>query len=925
MQEAYGLGAERPRAAEDAVQLRRLGLGVLLAAAGRRPAGGRPARAGTRTRPTWSELIARRAGSPPCTSCPRCCRSSWRSRRSSGAPSPAAGDVQRRGAARRACGALLRARARSASCTTSTAPPRPRSTSPAGPCAPDQPALAVPIGRPIANTQIHVLDRALQPGAPRGAPASCTSAASARARLPRPAGADGGAVRARSLRRGSRARGSTGPATWRAGCRTATSSTSAGSTTRSRSAASASSWGRSRRRCAAHPAVREARGAGAEERRRGNAPGRLRGRRDGEDAGRAGAARLPRPSGCPSYMVPSAFVLLERLPLTPNGKLDRRALPAPDVASRSAGAELRGARARRPRSVLAGIWAEVLGVERVGIHDNFFALGGHSLLATQVISRVREAFGVELPLRRFFGRPPSAGLGGGASRRCGRSRRSGVRPPVPGRGRRNSPLSFAQERLWFLDRLEPGSPLYNMPAAVRFTGELDLAALAAAFGEVVRRHEVLRTRWFESADGRPVQSGRAPAPVAAAGRSTCRRSAGWSAGEPSGSVWPSRKAARPFDLARGRSAAHLAAALGRRGARPGADPAPRGRGRLVAGRLPARAGGALRRLGGPALAAAELAVQYADFAVWQRAGCRRGARRAARLLARALAGAPAVLELPTDRPRPAVPSYRGAARTGCRCPPASRAACGRSPGAAGATLFMVLLAGFEALLSRLTGQEDVVVGSPIANRNRLEIEGLIGFFVNTLVLRLDLAGDPTFASCSAAPARPPWAPTPTRTCRSRSWSRSWSRSATSATRPLFQVLFALQNAPCGRMLALPGLTIEPRAGRDRHGQVRPHPDAGARATGGLPAASSTAPTCSTARRWSACWAIRTLLAGDRGGPASPRSRDLPLLTAAEREQVLVGLQPDGAGAPARAAAPRAVPGPGGAHAGRVALVCGRER
>ncbi|HKV11335.1 MAG TPA: amino acid adenylation domain-containing protein, partial [Thermoanaerobaculia bacterium] len=439
----------------------------------------------------------------------------------------------------------------------------------------------------------------------------------------------------------------------------------------------------------------------------------------------------------PEYMVPSTFVSLPALPLSPNGKVDRRQLPAPE------GAWEPGREYVPPRTpteeVLAGILEEVLRVSRVGARDNFFDLGGHSLLATQVISRARRSLGVEVPLKALFEKPTVAGLAEAVER----ARSSGParipEPPAPVERRGDLPLSFAQERLWFLDQLEPGSPLYNMPVALLLEGELDVAALGAALAQVVRRHEVLRTT-FASQGGRPVQVIREPAPahlpvVDLGGL------------EPDLREGVTRElireaARRPFDLARGPL---LRAFLVRQGEREHA---------LVAGTHHIASDGwsmtllerELALLYGTFAAGRpsplpELPLQYADFAVWQR-GWLQGEVLAAELdvWRRRLAGAP-VLELSTDRPRPAVPSRRGAVRLVAFPADLSQGldALARERGA---TLFMVLLAGFQALLSRYTGQEDVSVGTPVAGRNRVEIEPLIGFFVNTLVLRTGLSGDP---------------------------------------------------------------------------------------------------------------------------------------------------------------------------------------
>ncbi|HLL45477.1 MAG TPA: amino acid adenylation domain-containing protein, partial [Longimicrobiaceae bacterium] len=438
----------------------------------------------------------------------------------------------------------------------------------------------------------------------------------------------------------------------------------------------------------------------------------------------------------PEYMVPAAFVGLDRLPLTPNGKLDVRALPAPDFA-----AEGQVAPRTPAEEVLAGIWTEVLGVERVGRHDDFFELGGHSLLATRVVSRVRTVFGVELPVRALFEGPTVAEL---AEHVEALRRADGPRlPPVVPVGRTDAlPLSFAQERLWFLDRLEPGSAFYNVPAARRFEGALDAAALETALGEVVRRHEALRTTFAER-DGAPVQviapAGGFTLPVedlsdlaGAEREARVRRLA-------------AEDAARPFDLAAGPL---FRAKLLRLGAEEHVlllsmhHVVSDGWSMGVLFRELSALYEAFREGRGSPLP--ELAVQYADFAVWQREQLRGEAlERQLAWWKERLAGAPELLELPADHPRPAVQSYRGA-HEWLEIPLATLErlrALGRGEGA---TLYMTLLGAFQVLLARYAGSDDVVVGSPIAGRTRAETEGLIGFFVNTLVLRTDLSGDPGF-------------------------------------------------------------------------------------------------------------------------------------------------------------------------------------
>jgi amino acid adenylation domain-containing protein len=440
----------------------------------------------------------------------------------------------------------------------------------------------------------------------------------------------------------------------------------------------------------------------------------------------------------PEYMVPAAFVPLDALPLTPSGKVARRALPAPEYT----GAEETYVAPRTPvEEVLAGIWAEVLRLERVGAEESFFELGGHSLLATRVVSRVRAVFSVELPLRALFEGPTVAEL----AVRVEEMRRAelpALPPVVPTERRGVLPLSFAQERLWFIDRMEPGSAAYNLPVAGRLEGALDEAALERSLGEIVRRHESLRTT-FAEVDGSPVQviapfggftllvddlSGLAEADREAA----VRRRAG-------------EEALRAFDLAAGPL---FRAVLLRLGAEDHVL--------LLSMHHIVTDGwsmGVLQRELGALYAAyregrtsplRELPVQYADYAVWQREQLEGEAldRQLAYWRER-LAGAPELLELPTDHPRPAVQAYRGATVPVELSPELLERleALGRSEGA---TLYMTLLSAFQVLLGKYSGSDDIVVGSPIAGRTRKEVEELIGFFVNTLVLRTDLGGDPSF-------------------------------------------------------------------------------------------------------------------------------------------------------------------------------------
>jgi amino acid adenylation domain-containing protein/non-ribosomal peptide synthase protein (TIGR01720 family) len=503
----------------------------------------------------------------------------------------------------------------------------------------------------------------------------------------------------------------------------------------------------------------------------------------------------------PGYMVPSAFVALEALPLTPNGKVDRKALPAPDLGS----AAREGYMAPRTATEqsLAGLFAEVLGLERVGLRGHFFELGGHSLLATQLVSRVRSTFDVELPLRALFEAPRLAEL----AARIDAARPGDGAPaivPVPRTGA--LPLSFAQQRLWFIDQLEPGTATYNLPAFVRLEGALDADVLYRGLRELVARHEALRTTFGVDAGGRPVQhvtsevrlsleqvdlNGLTPEE----GRAETRRRL-------------EAEARKPFDLATGPLVRALLLKLAERehvlvlnlhhivadGWSLGVLV------REVAALYEALSSGRPSPL-------SPLSIQYADYAVWQHQWLD-GAVLDAQLAwwREQLAGI-TPLELPTDRPRPPVRTFRGA-----QVPvvlPRSvaerlNALCQRE----GVTPFMLLLATWQVLLSRYAGQEDVSVGSPIAGRQRGELEGLIGLFVNTLVMRAHVGSRMSFRDVlsqvkEAALGAYAHQDLPfERLVDALKPERDLSRN------PLVQVLFAVQNTPLPE-LRMPGLSLSP--------------------------------------------------------------------------------------------------------------------
>ncbi|MFF2331567.1 MULTISPECIES: amino acid adenylation domain-containing protein [unclassified Streptomyces] len=457
-----------------------------------------------------------------------------------------------------------------------------------------------------------------------------------------------------------------------------------------------------------------------------------RGAFEGSAALRGHAAEI-----LPDYMVPSVVVPLDRLPLGPNGKLDHAALPAPDtgvdsVAPRDGVEEL-----------VAGVWSELLGVQRVGAFDDFFELGGHSLLVTRAVSRLRDVLSVEIPFGTLFEASTVAGVAEVVSD----LRRGGggdVLPAVePRTGGAVVPLSFAQQRMWFVHQLIPDNPFYNLPAAYRIRGPLDVSALREALSGVVARHEVLRSVFTVNEHGIPEskvhQAGPMELPVEIpAGASEEERVA--EAGRLMG-----RFASQVFDLEHGPV---LRAVL----VRLGADDHVLA---VVVHHLVADGwSGAIlnHELGSLYAARLEdrpdplppLPVQYGDYALWQRHVF--GERELAGQLAywqQTLRGVEPVLELPTDRTRPAVSTYRGGVRV-FALPADVTDKLRELARAERATLFMVLLAAFDVLLVRYTGRTDVLVGTPVANRRRPELEGMVGFFINTLVLRVDCSGAPAF-------------------------------------------------------------------------------------------------------------------------------------------------------------------------------------
>ena len=512
----------------------------------------------------------------------------------------------------------------------------------------------------------------------------------------------------------------------------------------------------------------------------------------------------------PTWMIPSSLMVLNAFPRTANGKLDRNGLPAPEGSVRTAidGRSLASFHSAAPRTSieekLAGIWCEILALRQVGANENFFELGGHSLSAMRVVARVSTSFKVDLSLRTFFENPTISSLANQIEYlrlTMNRHKAELIHQDRTAAGQQLSlqnqsvtpSLSFGQEQLWFLHQLEAKDASYNIPMALRLEGELDAKALRDSLDEVVRRHETLRTR-FESVGGQPRQ-------VIASASSVEVPFVDLSAQperdrEAEVSRLCREHAERPFDLDRD---VLLRARLFRLEAKQHV---------LFLNLHHIAADGwsisvLLRELGELYAAFCNerpsplpaLAVQYSDFAVWQRDWMQSPElQKQLDYWKERLAAAPALLKLPTDRPRPPVQNRQGDAETAV-VPELLLKELRALSNKAGASLFMTLMAAFQVLLSRYSGEEDITIGFPVAGRDQIKFEGSIGLFVNTLVLRGDLAGNPKFSEFlrqirrkafeAYAHGQIPFGKVVAELQPKRSLSYA----------PLFQVLFALQNTP----------------------------------------------------------------------------------------------------------------------------------
>ncbi|MFF5983014.1 amino acid adenylation domain-containing protein [Streptomyces olindensis] len=511
----------------------------------------------------------------------------------------------------------------------------------------------------------------------------------------------------------------------------------------------------------------------------------------------------------PTHMVPSAVVVLDRLPLTVNGKLDRKALPAPQAAVRAAGRAPSGP----AEELLVDAFAEVLGVDRVGVDDSFFDLGGHSLLAMRLVTRVRAALGAELGVRDLFESPTPAALARRAAGVAGTGRAALTARPRPER----VPLSHAQQRLWLLDRLSGLDAAYNIPIALRLTGALDADRLREALGDVVARHESLRTlvddRGGEGADAwlRVLPEARVDLPVVRVRAEDLdeRIAAGAAAGFDLTADVPVR--ARLFEVG---PEEHVLLVVVHHIAGDGTS-------MPVLARDLAAAYAA--RLDGTAPDWEPLPVQYADYALWQREllgdgadgagdGDRGETARQLGFWAEALSGLPEELTLPVDRPRPAVGPHRAGRHT-FAVPRELYERVGRVARELKATPFMVVQAALAALLSRLGAGTDVPLGSPVVSRPDEALADVVGFFVNTLVLRTDVSGDPSFAELVERVREFDLAAFAHQDVPFERLVEALRPERSAARHPLFQVALSLDSAggtALAEVAGMPGLTVEPR-------------------------------------------------------------------------------------------------------------------
>lgn len=583
----------------------------------------------------------------------------------------------------------------------------------------------------------------------------------------------------------------------------------------------------------------------------------------------------------PDYMVPSSFVILEALPLTPNGKVDRRSLPAPDRTIRNLEPDFVSPRTK-VEEVIAKIWLEVLRSQQISVHDNFFEIGGHSLLATQVISRIRDTYQLDLPLRRLFDAPTIASFAESIETQLQQNAEWQTPAIVPVTRNQNLPLSFAQQRLWFLEQFLPENPLYNLPQTFHLIGQVNLNVLEQSINEIIRRHEVLRTT-FGFSDGQPVQiiAPNLTVPLHLVDLSLLSQS------EKDTEIQrlTIEECQQPFNLNHGPLVRTTLLQLGAEeyvlllnihhivfdGWSVGTFFREM---RLL---YQAFANGQPSPL-------AELALQYADFALWQRQWLQEKVLlEQLDYWKQQLANLP-ILQLPSDRPRPAIQTYRGTRQPFAISKSLSETVT-RFSQQEGVTLFMTLLAAFQTLLYRYTSSEDIQVGSVIANRHYQEIENLIGFFVNTLVLRSDFSNSPTFRQLLKQVREVTLEAYAHQDLPFEKLVEELEPERDLSRHPLFQIGFALQNVPIPA-IELSGLSINHRlehngtAKFDLFLELFETPDG---ISGWFEYSTDLFDAATISRIGEH---FQTLIAGIVANP-DEKVADLPLLTTKERHKLLV--------------------------------------
>ena len=508
----------------------------------------------------------------------------------------------------------------------------------------------------------------------------------------------------------------------------------------------------------------------------------------------------------PEYMIPSAFVILDELPLTPNGKVDRKSLPKPDDSLFSEVVAVDYVAPRNPvEEVVAKIWSSVLNIEVIGIYNNFFLLGGHSLLATQVISRIKKQLEVEIPLRTIFETPTVAALSK-AIEKC-KLEQKGISIPklkiIPRSG--NLPLSFAQQRLWFLEQLEPNTPFYNIPENYKINGELNIDALEKAINKVIERHETLRSS-FHSNNGVPIVKIEDKINFKLEIKDLSKLDVDEKENKINEIIKDENKKAIPLNkaplfnlslLKTGNEEYFIVLVIHHIISDDWST-------KVLMQEISILYDSYVRDI---PVTLNELSIQYVDYAAWQKEYLSgKVLDMQVEYWKNQLSDIPPVLQLPTDRPRPAVQTFNGRYKS-FELPESTAELMNKFAREESVTSFMILLAGFYSLLSRYSGQKDICVGTPVANRTQDEVENLIGFFVNTLVLRGNLSGKPTFREFLKRVRETSLEAYAHQDLPFEQVVEIVQPERTLSHSPLFQVMFTLQNTPSRERELNSGITL----------------------------------------------------------------------------------------------------------------------